>query len=188
MWKILSHVQDSETDSVLSRSMKTEIRKYLEMRYSNEQLQILLNSATFFDPTFKNTFVTKEKEVIEVLMQKAATADLSHLSQQMESTQSEQEEQTGAKKQDLGSLLSTIVSEKKKEMEKGVECQAGRKYLQMPADRLKKELHTYKTMEETSATENPLSWWKMHESSLLILSTFAKYYLCIPASASKLSL
>lgn len=83
MWKILSHVQDSETDSVLSRSMKTEIRKDLEMRYSNEQLQILLNSATFFDPRFKKTFVTKEKEVIEVLMQKAATADLSHLSQQM---------------------------------------------------------------------------------------------------------
>ncbi len=65
--------------------------------------------------------------MIEVLMQKAATADLSHLSQQMESTQAEQEEQTGAKKQkqDLGSLLSTIVSEKKKEVEKGDECEAG---------------------------------------------------------------
>ncbi len=78
MWKILSCVQDSETDSVLSRSMKTEIRKYLEMRCSNEHLQILLNSSTFFDPRIKNTFVTKEKEVNEVLMQTAATADLSH--------------------------------------------------------------------------------------------------------------
>ncbi len=68
-------------------------------------------------------------------------------------------------------------------MEKGDECEAGRGYLQMPANRLKKELQTYKTMEETSATENPLSWWKMHESSLPILSTFAKYYLCIPASS-----
>ncbi len=48
MWKKLSHVQDSETDSVLSCSMKIEIRKGLEMRYSNEQLQIFLNSATFF--------------------------------------------------------------------------------------------------------------------------------------------
>lgn len=74
------------------------------MRYSNEQIQILLNSATFFDPRFKNTFVTKEKEAIKVLMQKV---DLSHLSQQMKSTQTEQEEQTGGKKQKkyLGSLL-----------------------------------------------------------------------------------
>ncbi len=36
-------------------------------------------------------------------MQKAATADLSHLSQQMESTQTKQEH-TGAKKQNLGRL------------------------------------------------------------------------------------
>lgn len=46
-------------------------------------------SSTFFDPRIKITFVTKEKEVIEVLMQKAATADLSHPSQQIESTQAE---------------------------------------------------------------------------------------------------
>ncbi len=68
-------------------------------------------------------------------------------------------------------------------MEKGDECEARREYLQMPADRLKKDLHTYKAMEETSATENPLSWWKMHESSIPILSTFAKYYLCVPVSS-----
>jgi len=70
MWKIFSHLQDSDTDSVLTCNMKTEIRTDLEMRYRNEKLQILLNSATFFDPRFKNTFVTKEKEVTEVLMQK----------------------------------------------------------------------------------------------------------------------
>jgi len=105
----------------------------------------------------------------------------------MESTQEEQEEQTAGKKQkrDLGSLLSSIVSEKKrKELGKGDECQAGRESLEMPTDRLKKELQMYKSMEETNATDNPLSWWKRHESSLPILSTFAKYYLCIPASSS----
>lgn len=93
--------------------MKTEIRKDLEMRCSNEELQIL-NSATFFDPRFKNTFVTKEKEVTKVLMQKAVTADLSNHQSVLESTQAGQEEQTAAKRtKDLGSLLSTIVSVKK---------------------------------------------------------------------------
>lgn len=52
---------------------------------------------------------------------------------------------------------------KKKEVDKRDEFPAGTEYLQMPADRLNKELHTYKTMEETSATENPLSSWKRHE-------------------------
>lgn len=187
MWKILSHVQNSDTDSVLTCNMKTEIRKDLEMRYSNENLQILLNSATFFDPRFKNTFVTKEKEVTEVLLQKAATADLSNIQSVMESTQAEQEEQTAAKKQkqDLGSLLSSIVSEKKrKQVGNGDECQARRESQENSADRLNKELQMYKSMEETNATENPVSWWKRHESSLPILSVFAKYYLCIPASSS----
>jgi len=157
------------------------------MRYSYENLQILLNSATFFNPRFKNTFVTKENDVTEVLLQKAATADLSNIQSVMESTQAEQEEQTAAKKQkqDLGSLLSSIVSEKKrKEVGNGDECQARIESLEIPADRLNKELEMYKCMEETNATENPLSWWKRHESSLPIVSMCAKYYLCIPASSS----
>ncbi len=39
-------------------------------------------------------------------------------------------------------------------------------------------------MPEISAEEDPLTWWRTHETTLPHLAQFAKKYLCISASSS----
>jgi len=52
-------VKDGESN--LSRDMKDKIRSDFTARYESRQLDTVLNTATFLDPRFKDTFVTMEE-------------------------------------------------------------------------------------------------------------------------------
>ncbi len=62
-WKIFSTLTVEEGDSNLKRQLKDNIREDLRQRYENTHLQLILNTATFLDPRFKDSFVTLREEV-----------------------------------------------------------------------------------------------------------------------------
>lgn len=59
MWKILSFLDDEDSDSVLAGEMKGSIKENLGQRYDDGELQLLLNTATHLDPRFKDSFVAR---------------------------------------------------------------------------------------------------------------------------------
>ncbi len=68
-WKIFTSLNDEEKDSLLAGEMKTAIRDYLNERVNDDkQLLLILNSATYLDPRFKDMFVSLKEEVKQCLL------------------------------------------------------------------------------------------------------------------------
>lgn len=152
-WKIFSCLTVKDGESILSHDMKDKIRTDFTTRYESRLLDTLLNTATFLDARFKDTFITNEEDVKAILLQKCDEAP-----QQVEvADQQQQEDQGGAKKRksDLKSLLSTIKFEKREEAG-GAEGRVG--HSTSRADQLACEFLLYKQMKEISASEDPLTW------------------------------
>lgn len=70
-WKIFSCPTVKDGENTLSCDMKDKIRTDFTARYESRLQEIVLNTATFLDPTFKDTFVTMEEEVKAILLQKS---------------------------------------------------------------------------------------------------------------------
>uniref|UniRef100_A0A671RC50 BED-type domain-containing protein n=1 Tax=Sinocyclocheilus anshuiensis TaxID=1608454 RepID=A0A671RC50_9TELE len=137
-WKIFSTLTVEEGDSNLKRQLKDNIREDLRQRYENNtHLQLILNTATFLDPRFKDSFVTLREEVKQNLMVSVNLLEAGGQSQQTSSPDDKQQ----------------------------------------PAKKTKSDL-------KRLAEEDPLTWWRTHETTLPHLAQFAKKYLCISASSS----
>uniref|UniRef100_A0A8C2KQJ3 HAT C-terminal dimerisation domain-containing protein n=1 Tax=Cyprinus carpio TaxID=7962 RepID=A0A8C2KQJ3_CYPCA len=178
-WKIFSTLTVEEGDSNLKRQLKDNIREDLRQRYENTHLQLILNTATFLDPRFKDSFVTLREEVKQNLM---ISVDLLKAGGQSQQTSSPDDKQQPAKKtkSDLKSLLANIQGEKKSEHGEGSSSRED----EGAETELKNEFSVYEKMPEISAGEDPLTWWRTHETTLPHLAQFAKKYLCISASSS----
>jgi len=93
-WKLLSYLTEEEEDN-LSHDMKEKIRTDFIGRYeSNRPLDIVLDTATFLDPRFKDTFVSLEEDVKAIILQKADSTPC-HPAKQAEAAK--EEEKAGAK-------------------------------------------------------------------------------------------
>ncbi|KAL1250025.1 hypothetical protein QQF64_021030 [Cirrhinus molitorella] len=180
-WKLLSFLTVKEGEGPLSSEMKEKIKTDFTARYESRPLDTVLNTATFLDPRFKDSFVAMEEEVKVVLLEKSAEVSQQQTSLVQASKQQQEEDQGRAKKrkEDLKSLLSTIKFEKSVVEAKGAE--GG--HSTSPADKLTGEILLYKQMTDISASEDPLTWWKNHETTMPTLAHLARGYLCIPASS-----
>uniref|UniRef100_A0A673G4Z9 BED-type domain-containing protein n=1 Tax=Sinocyclocheilus rhinocerous TaxID=307959 RepID=A0A673G4Z9_9TELE len=68
LWKIYECLSHEQSDSALAQEMKEKITEYLQHRYDDLQLQLLLNTATYLDPRFKNSFVSLKDDVKQSLV------------------------------------------------------------------------------------------------------------------------
>ncbi len=112
-WKIFSTLTVEEGESNLKRQLKDNIREDLRQRYENTHLQLILNTATFLDPRFKDSLVTLREEVKQNLM---VSVNLLEAGGQSQHTSSPDDKQQPAKKtkSDLKRLLTSIQGEKKR--------------------------------------------------------------------------
>uniref|UniRef100_A0A672MZ58 HAT C-terminal dimerisation domain-containing protein n=1 Tax=Sinocyclocheilus grahami TaxID=75366 RepID=A0A672MZ58_SINGR len=167
-WKIFSILTAEEGDSNLKRQLKDNIREDLRQRYENTHLQLILNMATFLGPRFQDSFVTLREEVKQNLM---FSVNLLEAGGQSQQTSSPDDKQQPAKKtkSDLKRLLTSIRGKNSEHGEGSSSREEGAVYEKMP---------------EISAEEDPLTWWRTHETTLPHLAQFAKKYLCISASSS----
>uniref|UniRef100_A0A672RI62 BED-type domain-containing protein n=1 Tax=Sinocyclocheilus grahami TaxID=75366 RepID=A0A672RI62_SINGR len=146
-WKIFSTLTVEEGDSNLKRQLKDNIREDLRQRYQNNtHLQLILNTATFLDPRFKDSFVTLREEVKQNLM---VSVNLLEAGGQSQQTSSPDDKQQPAKntKSDLKRLLTSIQGGKKSEHGEG---SSSREEGEGAETELKNEFSVYEKMPEIS--------------------------------------
>ena len=99
-------------ERVIAGAMKDQIKSDFSTRYEDTQLNIVLNTATYLDPWFKDTFVAMEEEVKERLLQKCHEASVPQVEQVQTGEQHQQQEEgqggTKKRKTDLNILLCKI--------------------------------------------------------------------------------
>ncbi|XP_044155948.1 E3 SUMO-protein ligase ZBED1-like [Bufo gargarizans] len=185
-WKIYACASEEESDSILAREMKQRVIDDMKKRYQSKKLQLILNTATYLDPRFKDSFVSIQDEVKEELLQRAS---ILQLPASCGAEQKDEEEHAVAqvpkkKKNDLKSLLANIVTEKRGSASAGGSvCTEDTSSDKSPTAMLCNDFFLYKQMKEISPEEDPLAWWRRNAPSLPVLAHFAKAYLCIPASS-----
>ncbi|XP_047144724.1 E3 SUMO-protein ligase ZBED1-like [Hydra vulgaris] len=168
LWKIFECLSHEQSDSALAKEMKEKIHEYLQHRYDDLQLRFLLNTATYLDPRFKNSFVSLKDDVKQSLLDEVSGG-----------LSSKEVRPSKKSKNHLKFLLSTIQGKKK---EKGEPASSSQAPLSA-SDEINGEFLVYDQMPEVSPEDDPLIWWKTNMGTLPQLSEFARKYLCIAASS-----
>lgn len=152
------------------------MREDLNKRYS-EKAKKVMHMACFIDPRFKKSFsdVPEAAEVESCIQEalKLAPTQVRQEPQEGTSSTSTTTPTAASKKQGLGSLLKKITSTRQQRGEEG-------QISMTPEDRVKEEIKAYLSLPSISAEEDPLVWWRGHESELPHL---ARKLLCIPATS-----
>lgn len=163
LWKMLSYLSDKENDSLLTKEMKSFVRESINQRYENREVQLLLNTATYLDPRFKDSFVALEDGVKQSLLEQVGNAnDGAGTSETPVATGAEASSQSRPSKKsktDLKHLLSAIQGEKKGSDD--TSSQAGLS----TQEKLNGEFLVYSKTSELSADGDPLIWWKTNNTS-----------------------
>lgn len=139
-----------------------------------------MNTATFLDPCFKDSFTTLKEEVKLHLVDNMQGLQQTQRVPSLQTSPSSATQPTKKSRTDLRGLLSNIQGERKKQHGDDTPTASTD---ENPECRLRNELTLYETMPEQSAEKDPLTWWKTHESTLPHLAHAAKKYLCIAASS-----
>lgn len=62
MWKILSSLDDEDSESILAAAMRGSIKENLLQRSDEGESELLLNAATYLHHSFKNSYVALEAD------------------------------------------------------------------------------------------------------------------------------
>ena len=134
-WKIFKNLTVEESDSNLKCQIKEAVGGDLKKGYENHSLQLLLNTATFLDPRFKDSFVTMKEEVKQSLTNSVDGPQTAQPPPEPEAPQPAKK-----KKTDLAGLLFSIQGEKKSlNVEDEEEASAGLTHEFMIYDRICEE-------------------------------------------------
>ncbi|XP_015256757.1 PREDICTED: zinc finger BED domain-containing protein 1-like, partial [Cyprinodon variegatus] len=156
-WKIYSTLTIEDTSRHLERQLKQKIGDDLKHRYEDRNLQLVLNTATFLDPRFKDSFTTLKEELKQHLIVDNMQGLHTRRVPSLETSPPSATQPTKKSKTDLKGLLSNIQGERKKQHGDDTPTASTD---EDPESRLRNELTLYETMPEQSAEEDPLNWWK----------------------------
>lgn len=165
---------DQESDTALTKSIRTTILNYLREKFGDVSTNDLLDMAGLLDPRFKVAYIDEDR--VEVIKSRAieemeslsvsAIAESGERSVVAEPPDSTEPEPP--KKKTLGSFFKRA---------KPSSATSGK-------DQLATELSTYLQMADAVSESDPLAWWKEHEQMFPNLRNLAKKYLCVPATSS----
>ena len=183
-------VENDNTE--LTRDIKERIKSCLTEKYSDNEVNMLLDMATMLDPRFKVDYISasdlaavKERIIEEALNQDEVNVLLQPQSQEdtvevIDNLPIDQSYQTSesqndppAKRRKLSRLL-----DKSRPMSSGNENSS-----LSPKDKISHELERYLQTPQLDTDDNPLLWWKGNQQ-MPVLALMAKKFLCICASSS----
>ena len=143
----------------------------METRYSDLQVEELLNKACFLDPHFKSfSFLSEEdKKYVMLLVEEEAVCIKELTSEATQLSKTDNEPQKKKPRKGLLSLLEDM-------MDTPSTTADG------PQEAAKKEIQKYICI-ETNPTDNPIKWWKTYHAQLPLLTSMARKYLCIPVTS-----
>lgn len=182
-------------DTELTSDIKERIKSSLTEKYSDSEVNMLLDLATVLDPRFKVEYISgsdlaavKERIIAEALNEDEINILLKQHSQEgsveiidddiNQSCQtSERQNDPPAKKRKLSRLLEE--SRPKEAMSLGNENSS-----LSPKEKISRELERYLQTPQLDTDDNPLHWWRGNQQVFPILAVMSKKYLCICASSS----
>lgn len=166
---------EKEDDTDLTKSIKVKILDYMNTKYDDPGTQELLDIASFMDPRFKVTYISREKvEDIKSRIMSEMKDSAQKEGTPSENTEAQTMEPPSEKKtkRSLGSLLKTNPSPTPTasfmHLEQAVEA----------------ELNSYLFSPIIHSEADPLAWWKLHQVTYPKLTKLAWKYLCIHATSS----
>ncbi|XP_067270785.1 E3 SUMO-protein ligase ZBED1-like [Pseudorasbora parva] len=171
-------LQRKDEDTDLTMTIKSSILDYMNTKYSDPEVQKLINMATFLDPRFRTQYLSQEEILVirarvvrevESLSVKPSDAGSATPGTSGESTK---EAQSASKKQrkSLGSFFKKPAAEMTTSLS--------------DTEKIEAELNSYLHGSLADSESNPLTWWKVHEVNFPNISCLAKKYLCIPATST----
>ncbi|XP_035858465.1 zinc finger BED domain-containing protein 1-like [Sander lucioperca] len=164
-------------DTPVIREIKLAIHDDLGKRYSSARDKRMLYSASFLDPRFKALPFLTEEDQLEIHAN--VVAEAAALERQVNSEEAEVESETpqqeeGPAPKRKPSALVTLLG--KTFTEVSVVPRSA-------SSRAEEELKKYLEAPPLSLAENPLSWWRTHQTAFPLLAELAKRYLCIPGTS-----
>uniref|UniRef100_A0A672JRG1 BED-type domain-containing protein n=1 Tax=Salarias fasciatus TaxID=181472 RepID=A0A672JRG1_SALFA len=171
--QLLNDTAGVAADAPVIREIKLAIHEDLAKRYSSAQDKSMLHSASFLDPRFKALpFLTVEDQ-LEIHANFVYMFFLNNnILKPSEATVPDTEEGPAPKRRP--SALVTLLG--KTFTEVSVAHRSA-------STRAEEELKKYLEAPPLSLSENPLSWWRIHETTFPLLARQAKRYLCIPGTS-----
>ncbi len=171
-----------ESDTELTKEIKTKALEYLNDKYTDPATDELLTMATFMDPIFKTMYMSTEKlEEIKVRAASETEALLVENSALVESSLAEDQPE-----REREAATAPLSSAKKPRKSLGSffkkTCSASASCSQRQI--IEQELNSYILAMAPDSETDPLEWWRFHGSNFSHLSCLAKKYLCIPATSS----
>jgi len=181
---------DDASDTALTNDMRRNIRNDLEHRYSNPDVCLLVNIASFLDPRFKvdylndDEFALVKEEITMGVICCNQTQEMEKSSYQVNSDDSCTEDEPPKKKLKKGELkLGTIFKKmKEKAQSPSSSIAATRAETMTTNEKLESEVDHFRKLPTTDPESNPLDWWKVHHEHYPLLATMAKKYLSISAT------
>lgn len=182
-------------DTGITRDIKERIKSCLTEKYSDNEVNMLLDMATVLDPRFKVDYISasdlaavKERIIeealnedeVNVLLQPQSREDSvevinNDIDQSYQTSEiSKSQNDPPAKKRKL-----SLVLDKSRPMSLGNENSS-----LSPKEKISRELERYLQTPQLDTDDNPLLWWKGNQQMFPILALMAKKFLCICASSS----
>ncbi len=174
---------NGESDTQLTKDIKARVKAYMDQKYSDEDIAIFLNTASYLDPRFKEQYMDEaSKEVIR--------AKLIEEGQQLCSCEPPPDNSQPSTTTDTDSpvcSLSTPNPELQRKKRKLSDLFT--KKTQPPSsvsakERVTKEMECYTEFAALDADSDPLEWWKLHGHSYPTLRILVQKYLCTCGASS----
>ncbi|XP_038133614.1 E3 SUMO-protein ligase ZBED1-like [Cyprinodon tularosa] len=190
--QLIHELQDKPSDSTLTRELKTAMYQDLNKRYLNEKEALYKASA--LDPRFKALPFLSEDEREDVYngITAEATRTKWALQQSTSGLQSDSMDvdngSPNPKQEDMSAASSSKTSKRCSLADLlgqayGAGAAGPAKKLKTAEDQAKDEMARYKEEASLALSDNPLGWWKEHESQYPFLSRVAKKHLSIPGTS-----
>nr|XP_055049286.1 E3 SUMO-protein ligase ZBED1-like [Misgurnus anguillicaudatus] len=164
-------------DTPVIREIKLAIHDDLAKRYSSARDKRMLYSASFLDPRFKALPFLTEDDQLDIhanVVSEAAALERQVNSEEAEVESETPQQEEGPAPKRRPSALTTLLGKTFTEVSV---------VRRSSSSRAEEELKKYLEAPPLSLSENPLSWWRTHQTAFPLLAGLAKRYLCIPGTS-----
>ncbi|MEE6482546.1 hypothetical protein FKM82_013277 [Ascaphus truei] len=174
---LYKHLAPNDWDSEFSKIVKKAIHEDLSFKYSDCEVNQVLNLACALDPRFRGLDFLSQPDRVETLhLLRLEASNLAKV-QASESVRSTPEP------------LNLRPPAKKVKQDSGIEfllgdlCSVRNSSASTVNQQAEQEISSFQTSEASSLCQDPLQWWKMHHTQYPLLARAARKLLAIPATS-----
>ncbi|XP_075695092.1 E3 SUMO-protein ligase ZBED1-like [Rhinoderma darwinii] len=174
---LYKHLAPNELDSEFSKNIKKAIHEELSFKYSDSDVNQVLNLACALDPRFRGLDFLSQPDRVETLhLLKLEASSLAKILTT---------EQICVKPEPQ----NTRPPSKKPKQDSGIEfllgdlCNVRNSSASTVNQQAEQEISSFQTSEASSLCQDPLQWWRMHYTQYPLLARAARKLLSVPATS-----